>query len=145
MITIARFSDVPLAHLAASKLRSEGFSCSVVDDYLIGINWQYSLAIGGVKLMVQEIDADEAIKCLGQDESHLLCEIEFEDEISGGTEQCEECGSKELGLAFPARKVTALCLLVSVIPVLPFFFLSYVFRWRFTVKCLKCGHLAILE
>jgi hypothetical protein len=139
MVTIAHFTDVLLAHVAASKLRSEGLLCFVADEYLVGIQWQYSLAIGGVRVMVREADSEEAIRCLGQDESHLLCEIEVEAKASGGMEQCEECGSPELRLTFPARKAAAMCLLLSI-PALPFFCLSRVFKRRFIVTCSNCGH-----
>jgi hypothetical protein len=65
--TVASFRDLPLAELAKSKLESEGIPCFLANKNLIGINWLYSFALGGVKLQVRKDDAEIAEKILNED------------------------------------------------------------------------------
>lgn len=51
-VTVASFSRPVEAHLAKTKLESEGIPCFVTDEHLVQVNWLYSNAIGGVKLKV---------------------------------------------------------------------------------------------
>jgi hypothetical protein len=141
MNTIGRYFDLPLAFLAASKLESEGIWCVVADHYLIGVNWQYSLAVGGARLMVREEDEIDAVRALQDDQSQLLEEMDGScwEEEGAGPDRCEECGSQDLQVTFPARKFAALTLLLNFIPFFAFLVLAYIFRWRFVAKCLRCG------
>lgn len=59
-ITVATFSQPVEAHLARTKLESEGIVCMVSDEYLVRVNWLLSNAVGGVKLLVPPWDAERA-------------------------------------------------------------------------------------
>ena len=50
--TAARFRDALEAHLAKGALAAEGIDAVVFDEHVVGVNWLYSDAIGGVKLAV---------------------------------------------------------------------------------------------
>lgn len=59
-VAVASYSQPVEAHLARTRLESEGIQCVVRDEYLVRVNWLLSDAIGGVKLMVPEWEAERA-------------------------------------------------------------------------------------
>jgi hypothetical protein len=63
-VTVASFSQPVEAHLARTKLESEGIPCVVDDEYLVRVNWLLSNAVGGVKLRVPPEDAAHARELL---------------------------------------------------------------------------------
>lgn len=64
LVTIATFGLPVEAHIARSKLESEGIDAIVADDNIVSINWLYSSAVGGVKLQVPESQALRAREIL---------------------------------------------------------------------------------
>jgi len=63
-VTIATYSQPVEAHLARTKLESEGIMCVVSDEHLVRVNWLLSNAVGGVKLRVPSWDAERAREVL---------------------------------------------------------------------------------
>lgn len=61
-ITLKVFDDTIAAHLLKSKLESEGISCVLLDEKSIGVQPFASIALGGIKLQVSELDWDEAVR-----------------------------------------------------------------------------------
>jgi len=51
-VTVATFSRPVEAHLAKTKLESEGIPCFVTDEQLVQVNWLFPNTIGSVKLKV---------------------------------------------------------------------------------------------
>jgi hypothetical protein len=72
LVTVACYRDLPNAGLAKAKLEYEGISCFLADEYLIGIQWDYSYAVGGVKVRVLTEDAEQAARILLEDQSAEL-------------------------------------------------------------------------
>jgi hypothetical protein len=70
-ITILTFTFPHEAHLAKTKLESEGFEVMIKDELTIQVDNFYSNAIGGVKLQVQETDFDAALQVL-KDSGYIL-------------------------------------------------------------------------
>lgn len=66
MVTIRQFRDLPEALLAKGSLESSGIRCAMADDNLVRLDWFYSNAIGGIKLLVHSEDAAEAEQILDQ-------------------------------------------------------------------------------
>ena len=66
--TIAQFRVAFEAHLAKGVLAAEGIEAVTCDEHLVGINWLYSDAVGGVKLAVAPDLASSATAVL---QSHL--------------------------------------------------------------------------
>ena len=64
LVVIAAFSNGAEAHLACSKLGTEGIEAYVADEYMIGINPAYDIALGGVKLKTKRSEALKALKIL---------------------------------------------------------------------------------
>jgi hypothetical protein len=65
-VILRQFRDLQDADLAKSALESAGFECYLRDDITIGMNWGWSDALGGVKLLVRKEDVDGARQLLDQ-------------------------------------------------------------------------------
>lgn len=63
-VVIRSYRDVTEAMVDRSKLESSGIKCFLYDDNLIRLDWFVSNAIGGVKLVVSQNEAGEALKIL---------------------------------------------------------------------------------
>jgi Putative prokaryotic signal transducing protein len=66
LVRIRQFLNVGPALLAKSVLDSAGIECFLADENTVRIDWLYSNAIGGVKLLVREEDAEAARELLDQ-------------------------------------------------------------------------------
>lgn len=62
MKTIARFQEPEQAHLFRSFLASRSIPGWVFDEHTVQMAWLYSSAIGGVRVMVDDVDRDEAVR-----------------------------------------------------------------------------------
>ncbi|MFH1778386.1 MAG: DUF2007 domain-containing protein [Candidatus Omnitrophota bacterium] len=69
LVTIAKFTHVVDAHLARTKLESEGVECCIRDEHIVQMNWLLSNLVGGVKLQVKETDVDKAKEILKKKET----------------------------------------------------------------------------
>ena len=58
--TIAHYTDPIEAHLARGRLLSEGIDAHLGDEHLAAANWEWRLAVGGVKLRVADRDVERA-------------------------------------------------------------------------------------
>jgi len=70
-VAVATFSQPVEAHLALTKLESEGVLCIVSDEYVVSVNWLLSGAVGGVKVMVPASEAEFARDLL-RPQPHLV-------------------------------------------------------------------------
>lgn len=129
--TIANFRDLPLAELAKAKLKSESIPCFLQDKNLVGIDWMYSQAIGGIKLQVREEHMDIAKQILNEDCSADLKMVEEEFPALEKSDLCEKCSSPNLIILDATRKAGAWSLLLGF----PFIF----FRKRY--QCTECSHI----
>ena len=64
LVMVGSFRDVPEAFLAKGTLDSAGIESFLVDQNIVQMDWLYSNAVGGVKLLVHEEDASEAAAIL---------------------------------------------------------------------------------
>jgi Putative prokaryotic signal transducing protein len=128
--TVLTFRDILDAQAAASLLEAEGIECVLANEYLIGIVWTYSTAVGGVQLQVAPDQAEEAIALLEADESAALAEVETAIPALTGDDACPRCGSNYLTMIRWSRYAVAAMLVVP----LPLFI------WRNRVKCRSCGN-----
>src|SRR5688500_2839037 len=119
-VTVMSFSQPIEAHVARTKLESEGIECAVADEHIVRMDWFYSMAVGGVKVKVRERDLDRARELLNPAvsvaEPSLLV--------------CPKCQSRAVDYNTPARRI-ALC----------FLFLGLPFPYlRRKLQCHTCGH-----
>src|SRR5687768_1591628 len=61
---IARFTSLGEAESARSALEAAGIGVVLGDENTVSMNWMYSQAIGGVKLLVHDEDRDQALAIL---------------------------------------------------------------------------------
>ena len=64
MTTAARFDFPEFAHLARTVLADHEIEAFVFDENIVQLNWAYSYAVGGVRLVVSPEDHAEAVKVL---------------------------------------------------------------------------------
>jgi len=65
-IVLRRYRDMPGAFVAKSILDAAGIECYLQDDNVVRMDWLWSNAMGGIKLIVREEDAEEAENILSQ-------------------------------------------------------------------------------
>jgi len=69
-IQLRSFDNYIHANIQLGMLQHEGINCHLQDEYIITIDPFLSPAIGGMKLMVHETQAQRAIKLLEDVEKH---------------------------------------------------------------------------
>jgi len=72
METVATFDTIIDAHIAKGRLDAVDISCSLMDEYLVQTDMLYSPALGGIKLQVDQKDAEQARQVLAEDYSDLV-------------------------------------------------------------------------
>ncbi len=109
---MARFVTIGEAESARSALEAAGIDTALADDQTITVNWLYSNALGGVKILVPQEDAEEAATVItesaspdgpesGSDTAGDLRDEEVGDDRAtfSGTEltsYCVSCGSEHI-------------------------------------------------
>ena len=63
-ILLCSFDNYIPAHIALGRLKEEFINCYLQDEYSVTIDPFLSNAIGGIKLMVAETQADRALEIL---------------------------------------------------------------------------------
>jgi len=58
---------MPAAFVEKSVLEDAGIECYLQDDNVVRMDWLWSNAMGGIKLIVREKDAGDAEKILSQE------------------------------------------------------------------------------
>lgn len=66
LVAIRAFRDLPQALIAESILDSTQIECFLSDENVIRMDWFWSNALGGIKLLVKEEDAAAAQELLDQ-------------------------------------------------------------------------------
>jgi len=77
--TIATFDNMVDAHLAMGKLQSEGIYAVLQDEHLVQTDWLYNIAVGGIKLQVNENEITYAQSILHRDDSDKVDEQDQND------------------------------------------------------------------
>jgi len=111
-----RYTTVGEAGSARSALDAAGVDVAVLDENIIALNWLYSNAVGGVKLMVRREDLEEAFEILSSSSREAAADDEVTDAPAQESEDqpaaCLSCG----GAAFariPRLKIFAALALVA--------------------------------
>ena len=70
LVTIATYYTPEMAHLAKNRLENERITTHLVDEMVVGMDWELgNTAVGGVKLQVAAHDEDRARKILARGHS----------------------------------------------------------------------------
>lgn len=125
MITVARFSMPFEAHIAKTRLESEGIPAFVADEHTVNMNWLYSNAMGGVRLQVPAAYAEHALRVLSEDMSDS-------DPVESlpASVHCPHCGSSNVEYVSLGRKPAFLTWLILSVPL-----------WKVNKvnRCVDCG------
>jgi hypothetical protein len=128
-VTVASFSQPIEAHLARTKLESEGIACIVGDENLVRVDWLLSNAVGGVKLLVPEWEAEQA-RALLRPQPHLVVVAE-EGEPADGELICPRCRSYDVYYQRFSQRVAGIFILLF----------GFLIPWRSRRwTCKQCGY-----
>jgi hypothetical protein len=64
LVTVATFTNAPDLYITKGSLENEGIPCFVKDEHTLQSNPLYDIAIGGMKLQVEEQHAQKALEIL---------------------------------------------------------------------------------
>jgi len=127
--TLKVFDLAVNAHLLRTKLESEGICAVILDEHSISMNPLNTIAIGGVKLCVNEPDLEKA--------KNILKEIENTPYTHSDDSAiaCPNCDSTDLISGFKSMrgKKGFLSALLS------FLFLIFPIYYKTVYKCKKCN------
>jgi hypothetical protein len=127
--TVASFREPYQAHLAKGKLEAEGIPAIVLDEHLVQINWNFSQAIGGVKVQVPEAALDQAREILKSDYLEKLSATDEAKLEPTPEDVCPKCGSDSIS----SHRYSLWSLVPSLLFLLPIFFRRE--KW----VCNDCG------
>jgi hypothetical protein len=125
--TVATYEYAHFAHLAKTKLESEGIECFIFDEYTSSMNWFYTNAIGGIKLKVRGEEYEKALTILKLNTG----ESDNNNEEGKVIELfCAKCSSNNIRDEKFSKKFAYLSILLFGFPLL--------FRKR-KYECKQCG------
>lgn len=128
-VTVASFSQPVEAHLARTKLESEGIPCVVGDENLVGIYSFLSNAVGGVKLKVPSYAVEQARDAL-RPRPHLVVLAE-DDDGAEGEMACPRCRSYDVYYRRYSRRMAGFFILLF----------GFLVPWRDRRwTCKQCGY-----
>ncbi|HTT21822.1 MAG TPA: DUF2007 domain-containing protein [Candidatus Sulfotelmatobacter sp.] len=111
-VMIRKFRDLPEALLAKGSLESAGIECTLADDNMVRMDWFYSNAIGGIKLLVAAEDAAEAEQVLSQP---IPERFDVPDIGAFDQPKCPKCGS--LDVSFRELQASAYLSMALNVPI----------------------------
>ncbi|WP_096910923.1 MULTISPECIES: putative signal transducing protein [Acinetobacter] len=124
-IVVQSFSFPYEAQIAKTQLEATEIPTRIENEHTINMDWLYSNALGGVRLLVPEHYADEAKALLAQDFSQEL-EQQF-----GASESCPSCGSSDIQPYTEGKRPAYLVFLLLGFPL---------FFYKHGTKCQQCQH-----
>lgn len=124
-IVIARFSFPYEAQIARASLDAAGIPAFIADEHTINMNWLYSNALGGVRLLVPRARFQEAKALLEADFSD-----QFELEPAVEPVVCPNCASHAIEAHTQGKKPAFLVFLLLGFPL---------FFYRHGLRCIDCG------
>lgn len=101
LVSIRRFRDLPEALLAKGSLEASGIECFLTDDNMVRMDWFISNLLGGVKLAVNQEDAEAATAILDEPMPETL-DVEEVGEYE--PPRCPDCQSAEVNFQQLNRK-----------------------------------------
>jgi hypothetical protein len=113
LVTIGSYSTAYEACLVRGELEAFYIDATLADENVIGVNWLWSNALGGVKVQVPESEVEAALGILGTGQSD---EAEGQDVPQATV--CPACGSTDTHYFLDKRGSFLTWLLLGV-PVMP--------------------------
>lgn len=130
LVTVRTFENSIQAHLLKSKLESEGITCYLFDENIVGLNPLYNITVGGIKLKINKFDMDKASMIIQEvDQSKLTND-------QGESLKCTNCHSEEIYSGFKSMK--GIKGILSVI--ISFLLIVFPIYFKTVKKCKACGY-----
>ena len=123
IITLRSFDNYFLANILLTKMQDAGIECYLKDENTVTIDPILSNAIGGIKLVVREDDAAEAIQLLQLFDEEYLQSV-----------KCPKCGKASIALV---NKPGATNYITAIFTWL---FSSYAVPAESIYQCSSCGY-----
>jgi predicted RNA-binding Zn-ribbon protein involved in translation (DUF1610 family) len=123
-VTISTYDNYVSAHIAMGRLEEDGIKCWLKDENTVTIDPILANAVGGIKLMVANSQAERA--------SSILRILANE---SKALHPCPKCGSLNIEYVTTPRKASN-----WVSALLGFFFTSFALPIDKVYHCFDCGH-----
>jgi len=130
LITIKTFESAVEAHLLRLKLENEGIQCFLVDENTVSLNPLFNIAIGGIKLRIDESDEPKAKELVAEMENAAF--VDEDERII----TCPKCQSKDLYANFKSMK-GAKGVMSAIVS---FLFMVFPIYYKSVYKCKACGH-----
>lgn len=147
LVTVARFRQGLEANLVRGLLENERIPTVVTNEHLVGINWLYSDAIGGVEVKVEADQVDAALSVLDAalDESEDALDAHADADVAERS-TCLECGSTKVARSsgFWVKAFGSMLILLVSAMMIPFMILALPVLGRSRrQRCLKCGQTSL--
>lgn len=127
LVVVAAYSFPHEAQLARATLEGAGIAALVADDHVVRMNWLFSNAVGGVKVLVRAEDLGAAREILGEP----CAPVPAEPPGAAGEAGCPRCGEDEVETVQRGKRWAFLSWLLVSVPLVP------VVRRQ---RCRACGH-----
>jgi len=127
LVVVRRFRDLFEAELAKGKLASAGIDCVIADKNTVRMDWLWSNAIGGMRLLVKLEDADTARNLLDEPIPDQI--VEEDSNVTYTQPRCPKCDSLDVSFETLDRQLSYTLLFLNV----AFPFTKH--NW----KCQNCG------
>lgn len=116
LITVASFETAPEAWIFQNKLDANGIHAFVVDEHVVNADWGCSLAIGGVKVQIPNLEIASFKEFITLEATALPVELPcFGKDTPGDFGFCPHCQSSELSFQrWPKRKFFLAWLLLGL-------------------------------
>lgn len=123
LITIRTFQNYFSAHILLTRLRSCGIDCYLKDEFTVTVDPILSNAVGGIKLVVNKQNEEEAVEILRQlDEEYMNSAV------------CPRCGNHTIELV--PKKTTS----NMATAILSWLFGSYAVSAENVYQCSRCKY-----
>ncbi len=129
LVVLRKFRDLPGALLAKGFLESAGVETFLVDETTVRMDWLWSNLLGGVKLCVNQEDADAAAQILSQEIPEKFS-VDRAEEFE--QPRCPQCQSLDIFFEDSDKRVAYAGLLFVGFPI-------SLQRQRW--KCQSCGYI----
>ncbi len=119
------------AEIARGLLVSEGINATLADENTVRMDWNFALALGGIRLFVPADSVHAAREVLERQRSGEY-EQALEDEQDLAPEVCERCGSRSLRATHSVWWILLLIVTFLIAAIFP--------PPRKGMRCKDCGH-----
>jgi len=132
---VAVFRDLGPAYAARAALESHGYSVFLRDEHIVSIDWLYSQAVGGIKLIVFDAPPDEAREALAVAAPDVFDDLPEMHLPPTPYDVCPKCGSEDVEPSASVNRIKALSLLFFIFILL----VPFTAHWE-SMSCRSCGH-----